>query len=288
MASDLADALASTLPPGADGGSAWHRRVKTMSPCDVMELREEDVDIVGRASVLQVFEALSPEVVIHAAAMTNVDGCEADPGRAFAVNGIGTRNIAEGARRCGAHVVYISTDYVFDGTSERPYVEWDRTNPLSVYGRSKLAGEFELDPGSSVVRTSWVCGARGSNFARSIKNAYEAGKPLKVVDDQRGSLTVTADLACLVAVLATDRLPGVFHVTNQDSGSWFDVARHVVAGCGGDPGIVEPIPTSALDPPRAAPRPANSVLENRALQALGMELLPPWQDGLSRLLEVLD
>ena len=111
---------------------------------------------------------MRPDVVIHTAAWTAVDACEGDPDRAFAVNALGTRHVAEAARRVGAHVVYVSTDYVFDGTSPRPYVEWDPTNPMSVYGRTKLGGEREPDPASTIVRTSWVCGAHGANMVRTV------------------------------------------------------------------------------------------------------------------------
>ena len=158
---------------------------------------------------------------------------------------------------------------------------------MSVYGRSKLGGEREVDPGATVVRTSWVCGAHGANMARTVLRL--AGEPgtLRFVDDQWGCPTFTADLAGALFVLATERLPGTFHVTNQGVTSWFGFARAALALAGADPGRVEPIATADLDPPRPAPRPANSALDNAALRLCGLPLLPDWRQGLERLVAFL-
>ncbi|MHB8220715.1 MAG: dTDP-4-dehydrorhamnose reductase [Acidimicrobiales bacterium] len=259
--------------------------------------RVGDVDVVGadhaalpvddRGAVLAAVDALRPDLIVHAAAYTAVDACEADPDRAFGVNALGTRHVAEAAQRWGAHLVYISTDYVFDGRADRPYVEWDEPNPLSVYGRSKLGGERECPPGSTVVRTSWVCGAAGSNMARTVLRLAAAAGELGFVDDQRGSPTFTADLAAAVVTLGGDRRPGVYHVTNQGQTTWWGFARAVLSAAGGDPDRVRAVATADLDPPRPAPRPANSVLDNAALRLAGLPLLPPWEDGLERLVAVL-
>ncbi len=154
---------------------------------------------------------------------------------------------------------------------------------MSVYGRSKLGGELELDPGSTVVRTSWVCGAHGANMVRTVLRLAAQPGTMRFVDDQRGSPTFTADLAGALAVLATERLPGTFHVTNAGVTSWFGFARAVLEVAGQDPDRVEPVTTAELDPPRPAPRPANSALDNAALRLMGMALLPEWRDGLERL-----
>ena len=276
---DLVDVLSGRV---ADGGGAPAGR-----PWDVAAFDHARLDVSRRAAVLTAVEGVRPDVIVHAAAWTAVDACEGDPDRAFAVNALGTRHVAEAARRTGAHVVYVSTDYVFDGTSARPYREWDATNPLSVYGRSKLGGEAELDPASTVVRTSWVCGAHGANMAKTVLRLADGPGPLRFVDDQRGSPTFTADLAVTVAALARDRLPGVFHVTNSGTTTWYGFARAVLAAAGHDPDRVEAIATAELDPPRPAPRPANSVLDNAALRLMGMELLADWHDGLDRLVDVL-
>ncbi|HEX4081348.1 MAG TPA: sugar nucleotide-binding protein, partial [Acidimicrobiales bacterium] len=181
----------------------------------------------------------------------------------------------------------VSTDYVFDGRSPRPYVEWDGTNPLSTYGRSKLGGERECPPGSTIVRTSWVCGAHGANMVKTALRLAGGDGPLRFVDDQHGCPTFTADLAAAVVTLATDRRPGVHHVTNQGATTWFGFVRAVLAAAGHDGGRVEPIATADLAPPRPAPRPANSVLDNAALRLGALPLLPPWEDGLDRLVRVL-
>jgi dTDP-4-dehydrorhamnose reductase len=225
--------------------------------------------------------------VIHAAAFTNVDGCELDPDRAFGVNALGTRHVAEAARRYGAHLVVVSSDYVFDGTASRPYVEWDQTHPVSVYGLSKLATEHEAGEGATIVRTSWVSGAHGKNMVKTALALSESDVAMRFVDDQRGRPTFTADLAGAIMVLADSRLPGVFHVTNDGEATWYEMVRAVVAAAGGDPARVEPISTAELDPPRPATRPAYSVLDNAAMRLSGLPLLPHWQDALDRLVKVL-
>lgn len=254
---------------------------------EVLAAGHSALDVCDRDAVGSAFEAFRPHAVVHAAAWTAVDACEADPERAFAVNALGTRHVAEAARRVGAHVVYVSTDYVFDGTSNHPYTEWDRPNPLSVYGRSKLGGEQELNSEAAIVRTSWVCGFHGSNMVKTVLRL--AGEPgaLRFVDDQRGSPTFTADLAGAIAVVATERLVGVFHLTNHGVTSWFEFARAVLGAAGHDAGRVEPISTAELDPPRPAPRPANSVLDNMAWRISGRPVLPPWEEALGRLVAAL-
>jgi dTDP-4-dehydrorhamnose reductase len=288
LGTDVVDALAGRVPTGGRANDPATGRLGLRSPCDVIAADHARLDVADRGAVLAAVEGVRPDVVVHTAAWTAVDACEGDPDRAFKVNALGTRHVAEAARRFGAHVVYVSTDYVFDGTSTRPYLEWDAPNPQSVYGRSKLAGEHELDPGSTVVRTSWVCGAHGANMVGTVRRLARGPGPLRFVDDQWGSPTFTADLAGMVAVLATDRLPGTFHVTNAGVTSWYGFARVVLEASGDDPERVEPIATAELDPPRPAPRPANSALENAALRLMGMALLPDWRDGLDRLLAATD
>ncbi len=285
---DLVDALSGDVPVGGLVDDRSTGRLGRRRPVDVVAADRAFLDVTNRAAVGSVVEAVRPDVVVHTAAWTAVDACEADPDRAFAINAVGTRHLAEAARRHGAHLLYVSTDYVFDGTSSRPYVEWDLPCPLSVYGRSKLGGEQELDPSSTIVRTSWVCGAHGANMVATVLRLAAAGTgPLRFVDDQRGSPTFTADLAGLLALLATERLPGIFHVTNQGATSWYGFAAAVLEAAGHDRSRVEPITTAELDPPRPAPRPANSVLDNVALRSHGLPLLPDWHDALGRLVPAL-
>jgi dTDP-4-dehydrorhamnose reductase len=254
---------------------------------DVVGADRSALDVASRDAVLAALSTLEPDVVIHPAAWTAVDACESDPDRAFGVNALGTRHIAEGARLVGAHVCYLSTDYVFDGTATRPYDEWDAPCPVSVYGRSKLGGEWALDPSDTVVRTAWVCGRHGANMAKTVLRLAAADGPLRFVDDQVGSPTMADDLAGTVVDLALARRPGTFHVTNQGSTTWYGFAREVVRLSGGDASRVEPITTAELQPPRPAPRPANSVLDNAALRLAGAALLAPWEVSLARLVAEL-
>lgn len=257
---------------------------------EVVGLGHDRLDVGDRDVVLAALTALQPDVVIHAGAWTAVDACESDPDRAWRVNALGSRYVAEAARTVGAHLVAVSTDYVFDGTKPEPYHEWDRPNPQSVYGRSKLAGEQEvlsLLPGAAVVRTAWVCGPHGANMLKTVLRLAGAGGTLRFVDDQRGCPTFTGDLAGLLVELAVSRRAGLFHGTNQGATTWFGFAREVVTAAGLDPAMVEPITTADLDPPRPAPRPANSVLDNAALRLGSLPLLPDYHEPLERTVKAL-
>lgn len=257
---------------------------------DVLALAHNELDISDRERVLQICGEWEPDLVINAAAFTAVDACEEKVDEAFAVNALGPRNLAEGARYAGAHLVQISTDYVFDGKSPVPYVEWDRTGPLSVYGRSKLGGETEvlsLVVGATVVRTSWLCGRYGTNMVKTVLRLAGEGRPLRFVDDQKGCPTFADDLAAMVVQLGISRLPGVFHVTNRGPTTWYGFARDVLAAAGRSPDQVEAIKTADLVPPRPAPRPANSVLDNAALRLLGVPLLADYHEPLERTVRYL-
>jgi len=258
----------------------------TASGDDVVACDSRALDLGDRDSVAGVITAVRPDVVVNAGAWTAVDACESDPDRAWRINALGVRWVTDAARTAGAHVIHVSTDYVFDGTKTEPYVEWDATNPRSTYGRSKLGGEQEVDPAHAVVRTAWVCGAHGSNMVKTVL-ALADRPELAFVDDQRGCPTFTADLAPALRRLAVDRLPGTFHVTNQGDVSWYGFVREILEQAGHDPGIVRPIRTVDLDPPRPAPRPANSVLDNAVLRLAGLPMLPHYRDSLDRLLQEL-
>lgn len=243
------------------------------------------LDVTDRDAVLQAITTVRPDVVVHAAAFTDVDACELDPDKAWAANALGTRHVAEGCRRVDARVVYLSTDYVFSGDLDRPYTEWDEPSPLSAYGRSKLAGERELSPDDTIVRTSWVFGRTGRNVVKTVLRLMAEGRPLRFVADQQGCPTSAEDLARKVVELL--RRPGVFHVTNQGATTWHGFVRDVVDLAGGDADSVIPIKTSELDPPRPAPRPANSVLANKALELTGLSLLSHYRTALAALVEEL-
>lgn len=257
---------------------------------DVVAADHGRLDVSDREAVLGAVGGFAPDLVVHAAAWTAVDACESDPDRAYAVNALGSRWVAEAARAAGAHLVAVSTDYVFDGTSPAPYREWDPPNPASVYGRSKLAGEAEVlagAPGAAVVRTAWVCGQHGSNMVKTLLRLSAERDHLAFVDDQHGCPTFTDDLATMIYRLAVARHPGLFHVTNQGPTTWYHFARDVVAAAGRNPDMVSPISTEELDPPRPAPRPANSVLDNAALRLSGIPLLPDHHEGIERTVKAL-
>jgi dTDP-4-dehydrorhamnose reductase len=294
---DLRDVLSGGVPDGgraaAEAGPTGILPKVDEGAFDVLSTDIDTMDVVDRTAVRSIVDSFRPDIVLHGGAYTAVDACEADPDTAFAVNALGTRNVAEAARSVDAHLVYVSTDYVFDGTLTRPYVEWDRPDPRSVYGLSKLGGELEVravaGPSATIVRTAWVSGAHGANMVKTVLRLARSdpGGALRFVDDQHGCPTFTADLATALVRLALDRRPGTFHVTNQGETSWFGFARATLTAAGLDPQRVEPIATSDLDPPRPAPRPANSRLDNAALRLSGLPLLPAWTDALERLVAAL-
>lgn len=254
---------------------------------DLVTFDRRQLDVGDRDAVLSAVTGVRPDEIVHAAAWTAVDACEGDPGRALRDNALATRHVADGARRVGARVTYLSTDYVFDGTKAGPYDEWDAPNPRSAYGRSKRGGELELDPDATVVRTSWVFGAHGANMVKTVLRLAEAPGELRFVDDQWGCPTAAADLAVVIRHLVTARLPGTFHVTNQGATTWFGFARAIVEAAGHDPARVVPVHSADLLPPRPAPRPANSVLDNAALRLMGLPLLSDHQDPMGRLVKEL-
>ncbi|MHB8463826.1 MAG: dTDP-4-dehydrorhamnose reductase [Acidimicrobiales bacterium] len=272
------------------GGQLGQDLVATFAAHDVIAARREDLDVSERDQALAAITALAPDVVVHAAAWTAVDACEGDLDKAWRVNALGSRHVADACARSGAYMCAVSTDYVFDGRSPTPYTEWDATNPLSAYGRSKLAGEREIlgvAPGASIVRTSWLCGAGGPNFVKTMLRLAAGDGTVPVVDDQHGCPTFTADLASVIYRISTSRLPGVFHATNGGATTWWGLARDVFSLAGASADRVVPITTAELDPPRPAPRPANSVLDNAALRLSGMPLLPEHHEPLERLVKEL-
>jgi dTDP-4-dehydrorhamnose reductase len=283
---DLADALAGTVPSGgvrcALLGPEGPRRGLSH---EVLGTDIDTMPVDDRDAVQHTFASFRPELVLHGGAYTSVDLCETEVDAAYSVNQIGTRHVAEASAAVGAHMVYVSTDYVFDGTGTRPYRESDAPCPTSVYGMSKLAGERECRPGSTIVRTSWLCGAHGKNIVRTVLRLAEGEGDLKFVDDQQGSPTFTADLAPAIVTLGLDRRPGIFHATNSGITTWCGFARAILSAAGADPGRVKPIRTSDRDDP--APRPAYSVLDNMALRLNGLPALPEWQDALARLVPAI-
>ena len=269
------------------GGQVGRELVEVLAPHEVIGCDHAALDTGDRSAVLGAVTSLRPDAIAHCAAWTNVDGCESDPDHAFRDNALANRYVMEAARRVEAYVVTLSTDYVFDGEKDTAYHEWDTPNPISIYGESKLAGEFEIDPDCAVVRTSWVCGRYGSNAIKTILRLASQPGNMQFVTDQRGSPTIVSDLVVALRAFIVDRLPGTWHVTNQGALTWYELARVVLTAAGDDPGRVEAIKTDELDPPRPATRPANSELENRALRLAGRPLLPHYRDSVDQLVREL-
>jgi dTDP-4-dehydrorhamnose reductase len=267
------------------GGQLGHDLVSVLGSHDLTAVGHADLDIGDPAAVEAALEAIRPDVVVNAAGWTEVDACESDQRRAFRDNAFAVRLLAHGCRRNGAHLVTISTDYVFDGTKDDAYHEWDVPNPRSVYGASKLAGEREAGPEATIVRTSWLCGEHGPNMVKTILRLLAEQPTLRFVEDQIGHPTFTSDLALVVADLAVQRRAGVYHVTNQGAVSWYEFARAVAAEVGADPDRIEPVTTAEV--PRPATRPANSRLDNLALELVGMDRLRDFREPLSELITKL-
>lgn len=228
----------------------------------------------------------APEIVIHAGAHTDVDGAERAPALAMAVNADGTERVARAAAQAGARLIYVSTDYVFDGTGTRPYLETDSTNPASAYGASKCAGEqraLSCCENTLVVRTAWLYGLQGKNFVKTILQLAAERPSLRVVADQRGCPTYAEDLAGMISKLVAHPARGILHVTNDGHCTWHEFATEIVR-LAGYRVPVEPITTA--DMPRPAKRPAYSVLSPERLHQLGFTM-PSWQDGLQRFMHAL-
>ena len=255
---------------------------------EVIAASHNDLDITDISQVGRVIGEAKVDAIIHAAAWTAVDACESDSHKAMAVNRDGTANIVSAARESGARFIYISTDYVFDGTKSTPYTESDLPNPQSVYGASKLAGEQQIDlTTDQIVRISWVCGEHGANMVKTILRLAASNPTLTFVDDQIGSPTFTSDAAPAIVELATSDSAGIWHLTNQGSTSWFGFARDVLSAAGQDPNRVIATTTELLQPARPAKRPANSVLDNARMRKANLTMLDDYHIPLQRLVDVL-
>ena len=242
-----------------------------------------ELDITDSAAVGGVVAATHPDAIVNCAALTAVDTAERQEAAARAVNGTAVSNVARSADEAGAILVQLSTDYIFDGKADRPYREEDTPNPLSAYGRTKLAGEraAELAPRHLIVRTAWLFG-EGTNFVAAIRRQLDAGaKTLQVVSDQRGCPTYAQDLADALLRLLEIGTTGVVHAVNSGSATWFEFAREIVSQLGVN---AEVVPIATGEAARQAPRPANSVLDTSKLKAILGADLPPWQDALKRYL----
>jgi dTDP-4-dehydrorhamnose reductase len=258
----------------------------------VTGLNHAGIEISERESVHSVLHALHPQVIVNTAAMHHVEQCEQDPSKAYAVNAIGARNLAQIANETGALLVHVSTDYVFDGRRHTPYEESDAPLPLNAYGNTKLAGEHfvrSVAARCQVLRTSGLYGKRpcrakgGLNFVElMLKLARERGR-VRVVQDEFVTPTFTAELAEQIVALSRSECTGLFHVTAEGSCSWFEFAREIFSLTGTQVSLEA---ASVNEFPAKVPRPKYSVLENRALKNAGLNRLQPWRDGLRRYLGI--
>lgn len=250
---------------------------------EVVGLGSRDVDICNVEQVRKVVESHRPDWIVLTAAYTNVDDCESHPELAYAVNRDGAVNVAQAAKRSGAKLLFLSSDYVFDGRKSSPYEAEDPRNPQSVYGRSKAEAEvrlLEVLPQCCIARTSWLFGTGGKCFPDTILKLAATRPVLDVVNDQRGCPTYAVDLSRAIIALCRNRANGIVHVTNSAECSWFEFAREIVKGGGL---ATEVRPVSSQQMARPAPRPAYSVLSSKSLQAFGVTV-PSWQDALQRYL----
>jgi len=256
---------------------------KEWSGDEIVGLGSHDVDICYAGQVRDVVTKLRPQWIVLAAAYTDVDGCESNQGRAFSVNRDGAVHVAEAANRAGAKLLFLSSDYVFDGKKTSPYEASDPRNPQSVYGRSKAEAEERLLqtlPGCCIARTSWLFGVGGKCFPDTILKLAVSRPALDVVNDQRGCPTYTVDLARAITGLCRNNADGIVHVTNAGDCTWFEFAREIVKAAGLS---TEVRPVSSQQMARPAPRPAYSVLSDASLRKYGIET-PPWKDALRRYL----
>ncbi|MDQ6601103.1 MAG: dTDP-4-dehydrorhamnose reductase, partial [Chloroflexota bacterium] len=270
---------------GANGqvGRAVQRVAAESGDLEVIAFASAALDVADAGAVHNTLVPLAPDCIIHAAAFTDTDACEVQQERAYTVNALGTGYVASAAAAIGCPLIAISTNYVFDGRRDEPYDEFDLPNPLSVYARSKWAGEVAAQRTGAhllIVRTSMVYAEEGRNFIRTMLALAERGMPLRVVADQRGQPTYATDLARGLLALARQPLPGVYHLTNTGTASWYEWACATFQMAGLAP-EVSPIPAAEF--PRPCTPPTNGVLINRAAAHLGIAL-PPWQDALHRCL----
>jgi dTDP-4-dehydrorhamnose reductase len=246
----------------------------------VIQARHDEVDITNADQTAKMLALKDPEIVINCAAYTNVDACETDSAKAYSVNGLGVEILARACARSGAKLLHISTDYVFDGTKRGAYTEDDAPHPLSVYGKSKLAGERFIQESLDdyiIVRTEWLYGRHGSHFAGKILDVARQRDWLEVVDDQTGSPTFTVDLAEAIQALLSCGARGIYHVTNAGSCTWYGFAKSILALAGMQT-RVEPVSSERLD--RPAKRPKNSVLDCEKFYMQTGQRLRPWTQAL--------
>jgi dTDP-4-dehydrorhamnose reductase len=247
----------------------------------------ETLDITDLDKTIQTVKKIDPDILIHAAAFTDVDGSESNSDMAYKVNVIGTRNVAIACQEADTAMVYICTDYVFDGKKGSSYYEYDQTNPLGVYGKTKLLGETYIRDILNkfyIVRTSWLYGFHGPNFVTTMINLSETTNTISVVEDQIGSPTYTVDLAKAINKLIKKPAYGIYHITNSEHCSWYDFAQEIFNQTSIK---VDLKPVNTEEFPRPAPRPKYSVLENYNWKMEGFKPLRSYKEALADYIKLL-
>ncbi|WP_054957557.1 dTDP-4-dehydrorhamnose reductase [Paenibacillus dakarensis] len=253
----------------------------------------QELDITDMGLCQQTIAAYHPDAIIHCASYTAVDAAESDADLAYQINAVGTRNIALAAERVGAKLVYMSTDYVFNGQTDQPYHEYDHPDPRNIYGKSKRAGEILVQSLCSrwfIVRTSWLYGLYGSNFVKTMLRLGQEKPAIQIVNDQKGSPTYTVHLARFLICLTESDKFGIYHASNRGACTWYEFAQAIFEEA---QELMDWTASAVLEPcltgqfPRPAPRPVNSVMEHFALRTNGFEDLPPWREGLKEFLLAL-
>ena len=262
---------------GQVGRALFHK----FSGKDVIALGKSKLDITKKDQLTTLLLDVKPDVVFHCAAYTQVDQCEKDKKKPYEVNAIATGLMAQACELVGAKLIYYSSDYVFNGEKKTPYMENDQTDPLSTYGMSKWIGERlvqQLSSKATIIRTSWVFGHGGKNFVNTMVNLAKQKKVIQVIDDQVGSPTYAEDLAAYSASIMLHP-PGIYHVTNGGSCSWYDFAKRIYEESGYDPSLIQPV--SSVDYGVQTKRPNYSVLDHKRLLEQGLQAPRKWEAALN-------
>jgi dTDP-4-dehydrorhamnose reductase len=282
---------------------------------EIVAASRAEFDVTNLSVTSEFVGKADPDVIIHAAAFTDVDACEDHPEKAFLVNSLGARNVAIAARETGAELFHISTDYVFDGTKGRPYVEFDAVSPLSVYGKAKVWSEAfvrEQTPEHFILRTAWMYGGSGMGFFMTMLRLASEKDEISVVDDQRGTPTWSRDVVSQIQALLETKAYGTYHCTSQGACSRYEFALEIFRLAGYEvrpasdgavslmpkpespilnpsttlhPILLKPVRTSGM--PRPAPRPKDSTLDNLMLRLQGLDIMPPWKEALAKYLKAV-
>jgi dTDP-4-dehydrorhamnose reductase len=279
---DLMDVLRGITPLGGDATFQPDAEPVGEGEFDPVGFARSELDVTDRDAVVATARDVQPDIIVHLAAYTAVDRAEGDSDACFNVNELGTLNMSLAAHEIGAHLITISTDYVFDGKKGEAYVEYDDAHPLNVYGASKREGELHCTDDDTIVRTSWVMGVRGKNVVHVIADRALSGANVRFVDDQMGTVTTSSDLARSLVTLSRARPGGIWHVANSGATTWFAIAAYVGTLLNRGEEFATPIRSSELAGSQVATRPARSDLNTEKFTST-WSALPSWREGVSRL-----